>query len=67
MFVTVVIMWLIMSFLFEAHIEKKEMTYLQMQTSVMQAAFDLRHQSDSELRIKAALLTQTEPVQYLSS
>ncbi len=62
MFVTVVIMWLIMSFLFEAHIEKKEMTYLQMQTSVMQAAFDLRHQSDSELRIKAALLTQTEPV-----
>jgi len=62
LFVTVVVMWLIMSFLFEASVEKKEMTYLQMQTAVMEAAIDLRHEADSELRFKAALLKQPEAV-----
>ena len=62
LFVTVVIMWLIMSFLYEASVEKKEMTFLRMQTSIMEAAIDLRHEADSELRLKAILLKQPEPV-----
>lgn len=54
-------MWLIISFLFEATVEKKEMAYLLTQTSVKQAAINLRHRADLELGLKSALLWRTDP------